>query len=1650
MFDIVEPETTEFNVDHYTKLADNGRYLDAQTYCLKRWGPIAGWQQLHQRKIAMRLLANLGRDRDADAILLRSWRSFQYDADLCLKMVFYKLNRFGPIVAQRFYQHHLPLLQQLENASTDLALTQICFYTEQKDFVAANQLLEQIRPLAKDYSWFNRIALNLLQEQQLYAEAAELTNRLLQLYLSDHMLLACCRALLRAQRGDAAKTLLQRHAPNYQSCRLWSELMRLSSRSMDWQLCRKAVTQFQQLQLQPDRTDADLLAICKAKIALSRGDYLTARDMLSTSYCSYNVMLRNNLLAYEPVAQPIKLLPVPHVRQHHLTCAPATLAALSAYFGQHVSQEDIAAEICFDGTPDTLERQWLRQHGYAFIELELNSAELCYQLIDAELPFALVTTYGMSAHLQAVVGYNKALGTAYLMDPSCDTTTEMLLTQTLADESASGPRAMVFVPQTQRDRLTHFANNSTVLYQLYDQVESCRKANAITDARQHLASMQQYDAQHRLTLIANRSMAIEQNDELLINSLTDQLLQQYPDHVGWRLSRFQSLKNLGQIDYAITYLMQQVKSKPHIDLKIRLFSEIYRLQQHRHYCQLLLRDLEISGSYRAEVYGLLADYYWQEQDYIKSCHYYFVACCLDDTHEDYVESYFKAARFLKQTDHAMQRLQQRFEKYGARAASPAISLYRAYDWQGKAQQGLKILEQAREKRPDDIDLVSFSLTTLLHHGQVDQFDLLLKQQRKLLTEAQFYYWQAQRLEWQGELAQAAENYRHCFELSPLLSRFAEPYFSSLRRSNNKELLCDVLEHLKLQYSSHPQLMYYFADWHPDPDIASTALGELAAMYPHNTWLQRRWINHLLKLQKLDEAERNCIDLIQRLPLQSENKLLLARILQAKQLPDVAKAHVMDVLEQQIDHDDAIRMLFELSTSLIDKQNSLQWLLDAMLTQTHYGDAFLDVVYYAERFFSEKHKQQFIQQVLQQNLHVWSARLAWATLLQQNDYTGALKQLQLAIAEFPLLPRNHLALAELYQKMREFELARVCYHQAISLNPAWSYASKQFALFLEQQGDADMEIKVISDTLKHNPDDAYLHGFLADAYFRQNATIKAIEHLQLAVRFEHSYTWAWQRLQQIATDADKPELTWQLAESLHQQFPHSVGVIQALAQLSTNPATKRDYWLQALQLAPADSRIHIDLLQYYLERGNYAELFEHIEHYFVAANRPFEISSILAKAWEYIGKPGEAVDILSASVQLHTPPLRYWQHLIDLQQQLQNNSAAAKTALELIQRLPNDAMAQCVAAEYLLNIDSNKYQKQIDVALQLAYQLEPTNQYIVLTLADQLLLKRQNADCLNLIEQLHLQHRDIWTINRQLKALLRLDNVAPALQLWQEVIVSKEEHFWLYNNTLQYAEQHSSLLLQELTNNLTNAANLAGYTLAKWLTPKQPKKVLQLLQSTEACPAWDGMYEYYLEQQETEHKLPSATLVDPFMARIAANPELAGRLAFLFRAHTRLYQAAELYHSIDATQRPCYVSYHYAITLMDLRRWDDALSVLQLGANSTPDNCFHNLQLWLLGCSFCLQTTDVSAIRFVNRQQLTETEHIVWELFSLLHDQKQEPMQPTQLKQRLSELKSLAKQVGTDDKINRIGRQCFAQLQQMTETYDWTVRWQLKWLSFWLF
>src|SRR5262249_1318627 len=144
------------------------------------------------------------------------------------------------------------------------------------------------------------------------------------------------------------------------------------------------------------------------------------------------------------------------VRQHHQTCVPATLAALSRFWQMPADHLDVAAAICYDGTPDHRDRHWAETQGWRARDFTI-TWDSAVALIDPGLPLPLTLTEPGNGHMQAVIGYDSRRRTFLIRDPYlryfCECDADALLQR----YRATGPRGMALVPHDRAGLLDDLA-----------------------------------------------------------------------------------------------------------------------------------------------------------------------------------------------------------------------------------------------------------------------------------------------------------------------------------------------------------------------------------------------------------------------------------------------------------------------------------------------------------------------------------------------------------------------------------------------------------------------------------------------------------------------------------------------------------------------------------------------------------------------------------------------------------------------------------------------------------------------------------------------------------------------------------------------------------------------------------------------------------------------------------------------------------------------------------------------------------------------------------------------------------------------------------------------------------------------------------------
>ncbi len=233
-------------------------------------------------------------------------------------------------------------------------------------------------------------------------------------------------------------------------------------------------------------------------------------------------------LASPPANARVVTVPVPFVRQHEMTCAPATFSAISTYWNAPVDHLGLARRICYDGTPGHEERNWAEENGFTVREFRA-TWETAVALLDRGVPFTLATVETSSAHLQAIVGYDGIRGTIFIRDPYLKHHSEAIGDKWIADYEFSGPRSMVFLPKSEAHRIDGIELPDAPLYDLRFQIDRALHRHDRPAAAAALAALESQAPAHRMTLSARRDIASYDANQPESLAATEALLALFPE-----------------------------------------------------------------------------------------------------------------------------------------------------------------------------------------------------------------------------------------------------------------------------------------------------------------------------------------------------------------------------------------------------------------------------------------------------------------------------------------------------------------------------------------------------------------------------------------------------------------------------------------------------------------------------------------------------------------------------------------------------------------------------------------------------------------------------------------------------------------------------------------------------------------------------------------------------------------------------------------------------------------------------------------------------------------------------------------------------------------------------------------------------------------
>jgi len=1161
-----------------TELGQQGLYLKAYA-AAQALGPLETWQGTEARVLAGRLAHVLGAPRLGRVLHWLAWRDAPTDAKACYYRVLNVQAWRGPWRAWRLMERFGDLPDADDEIRSDWFALRAHVLAQFRDFDSAEGWLAQAEQLAPGRAWVQIERSSVLDAEDRHEEALAAARQALALRpWYRPAVQATAYHLVQLNRDDEALELLTQASDRLECGDLLAQLAALQTELKQYAEARASLQRAEQLLplLSRDKNRYQAIRAQQADAAYYCGDFedaaRRAEEVKHPFFEEFARRLRDGLPDKRRV-----VLPVGFVRQHHVTCAPATLAMLSQYWSKPANHLEVAEEICYDGTPAASERKWAEQNGFQVVEFRA-TWDSAVALLDRGVPFTLNTVRPTSAHLQAAIGYDGCRGSFLIRDPSDRHLTEFRAVQMLEHFRSTGPRGMAMVP---KDRAGLLASIELPEAELYD--HAYRLERALQEYRRDAAGellnrMCQLDPNHRLTIRARGSLAYYDGDTVNLLVSVERLLVQFPDDSLLLVNKLNCLGELGRREDRLALLERLSSLHDCEPLFWRRFAVELKddARQHAKAEGLLRRALRYEPL-DAESYQVLADILWEQSRRREALALYRLAACLDDKNESRVKAWFVASRCCGQTEAALRMVEDRFARFGALSGWPARTLCWAYEELDRAGEVFDVLQKAIALRPEDGDLLLFAADVHGRHGKIDEASAYLQRAQGLTRRTGWLRLAAYLAMYRGALREALEQWREVAEAEPL-ARDANEMVAQLLA--DLEGHAAALEHARRAVERFPHsypLRVLLIEICEDEDATSleAAVREFLEMHPVDPWARRELAISLIRQSRWDEAEEEAALACELEPSHPVGHMLRGRIHEMAGRAEAAKEAYRHAIRLSVDYEPAIGALVGACSGRAEREEEIRFVSQELVRQVIFGDGLLSFREQARTTLEPEALLAILREALAARPDLWHAYAALVRQLiemQQADEAHAVAQA--AVERFPLLPRTWFELASACSAQNDRQGEIEALGRALQINPGWGEASQQLAEAHLRRGDFAQARSVLEKAIAMQPRNAVSHGMLADALWRMDDREAALERLLHAVRLSPGYEWAWTRLRDWSAEMDRPEVAFDAARQLTETRPNEVRSWLMRAEV-LRTSEHREECLDALRQALALNPRHLE-------------------------------------------------------------------------------------------------------------------------------------------------------------------------------------------------------------------------------------------------------------------------------------------------------------------------------------------------------------------------------------------------------------------------------------------------------------------------------------------
>ncbi len=1107
------PTTDHHILAEIQRLYDRGLFLQAHALGTQHFGPLSEWHGARGGVLAGRVANQLGSPSLGERLHLRVFRREPTSLGACAVRGRCLWGWRGPFLAWEWLSGIADDPQQSAVERVDLLTTTADVLATLHDFTQAEERLRQADALGERGHWVAVSRAHTLEDADRLDEAEQELRRSLTLmpwYRPAVQGLA--RLLYQREQDDEAIALMRDTLAHTESAAIAAQLAAVLLELRRFDESRIWFARYAELTPLRDRATERWLTARQADLAYESGDLTEGMRLGRASGNPFHLNVVEAQEKAPPDARRVQL-DVPFIRQHNLTCAPATLAMLARFWDVDADHIAVADAICYDGTPDHKERDWATDAGFIVREFTV-TWDVLTALIDRGIPFTLTTVEATSAHLQALVGYDARRRTLLIRDPGTRYVGETLADPFLKDYAPFGPRGMLMIPSARAALLDdlHLPEATE-----RDQLHALRRALAKHDRASASAALDILTRQSpdsSVTLMARRSLAYYDGDYVLAAASSAAWCERYPEQQTIRLMHLDDLPEQAKVERQTR--LEELAAKPISNpiFAIRLAGLLWVDQRHQQRAEDLLRRALRRRGGDATAMRMLAGIYWDRREQERATAIYRLCAGREITDEDHAQSYFRACRTLRRTDEALAFLRQRAERAAKRSPHPTQTLFWALDQLDRTDEGFRVIEDALARHGEDGNLLRFLAR---EHAQVGRYAVageLLQRAEGRVRRIDWLSASADLADRRGERAQAIALWESVLALDPL---FMEAHRCLARLREEESGRAAAIAHVSAaaqRFPHHRRLQVLLVQWLRDegPTAVEPAIRHLTAAYPSDAWAQRELAWCLLRQKRLDEAGEatRVAEQIDGVTASNENlrgDLLLAR-------GDLSGAQTAWRAAVRLDADDtyAIDRLMETCGDAVGREQQLLHVQGELERQVTFGDGIESFRSHAHGVLPAETVQRTLQSAHAARPDLWQV---WSSLITHHlalDHLEEAETLAKGMCErFPLLPRCWLDRANVANARAQPAAEQAALEQALQISPSWSVASRRLAGLHLEQDALEQARAVLQRAITHDPLQAVNHTTLARLHLRREDSVSAIACLERAVGLDPGHDQAWSML-----------------------------------------------------------------------------------------------------------------------------------------------------------------------------------------------------------------------------------------------------------------------------------------------------------------------------------------------------------------------------------------------------------------------------------------------------------------------------------------------------------------------------------------------------------